>query len=379
MRILWIPHAGWHIPQRAHLFCRALAERHEIHVTDWVADFTALRDFASRRYLENFLYRHRRDGKITVHGIPRISPALYSAALRRLNTAIFSRTVQRIIEQHRIDVVVGSFVVPPPRAPRLVFDLFDDNPAYWREYGNVPAVASEIAESENAWVLGCDHVMVVSSVLRDKLAHDYGSEILENVTIIPNGVDLKRYRATRGEAVRHSLGLNGCRIVGFISSLGEFSGVIRYMEAARLLDEPDLAHLVVGSGPLLSKAKSAAESWGLSNVFFTGQVDFSDVAGYFAALDVGVIPFDLSDFTHSACPIKLIEYVACGKPVVSTPLKEVKRMGFAGVIFAEPDPQSFADGISRALDAPKGRVVDLSLYDQRKLVEKCENVLLGRQ
>src|ERR1043166_1869319 len=54
MRILWVPHTSWHIPQRAHLFCRALAERHEVHVSDWVADFSSLRDYFSLRYLQNF-------------------------------------------------------------------------------------------------------------------------------------------------------------------------------------------------------------------------------------------------------------------------------------------------------------------------------------
>lgn len=82
MKILWIPHTGWHIPQRAHLFCRPLSERHEVHVTDWQADFFSLRDYLSTRYLQNFIYRKYKDGVITVHSIPRISWALYFSALR---------------------------------------------------------------------------------------------------------------------------------------------------------------------------------------------------------------------------------------------------------------------------------------------------------
>jgi hypothetical protein len=127
MKTLWIPHEAWHIPQRVHLFCRALAERHEVHVTDWVADFARLWDCCSRRYLRNFTYRRPRDGKILVHGIPRISPALYVWALRGYNTRVFSNLVDPIFQQWDIDVVVGTFAALPPQAPRLVFDLFHDN------------------------------------------------------------------------------------------------------------------------------------------------------------------------------------------------------------------------------------------------------------
>src|SRR5690242_3334232 len=121
MKILWIPHTAWHIPQRAHLFCRILAERHEVHVTDWVADFTRPRDFFTLRYLRNFRYRQYYDGRILVHGVPRIAPALFSRALRRWNEGSFSRLIERLIARYGIDVVIGTFVVPPPAAPRLVF------------------------------------------------------------------------------------------------------------------------------------------------------------------------------------------------------------------------------------------------------------------
>jgi hypothetical protein len=147
------------------LFCRALAERHDVHVTDWIADFTSLRDFVSVRYLRNFMYRKWRDGNITVHRIPRFSPALYVPALRRFNTAIFSQITRRIIEHNNIDVVVGTFLLPPPKAPRVIFDLFDDNVAYWHSFGRVPGYADEIARTESIYLQKADAVVAASSVL----------------------------------------------------------------------------------------------------------------------------------------------------------------------------------------------------------------------
>lgn len=375
MRILWIPHTAWHIPQRAHLFCRALAERHEVHVTDWVADFASLRDYLSRRYLRNFVYRRYRDGNITVHGVPRISPALFVAGLRHANAAIYSWLVQRIVERNAIDVVVGAHAVRPPKGPRLVFDMVDDNPAYWREHGRNSALACEVAEIESAWIHASDRVVTVSSVLRDKVAQQLGGTGLERLCVIPNGVDLARYRSATGQWVRSRLGIGKHRVTGLISGLGEFSGVLRYLEASRVLRDEPVVHLIVGSGSREGQAKDYVAKHGLPNVIMVGQVSAAEVDQYYAALDVGVIPFDLSDFTHAACPIKLLEYLACGKQVVSTPLEEVKRMRLPGVTFVRPDPDSMAEGLLEALELPAPTTTSLEIYDVSHVVRQYERVL----
>src|SRR5689334_19942776 len=110
MNILWIPHTSWQTPQRARLFCRELARRHTVHVTNWQADFRTPSDYLSVRYLRNFSYARSMDGPITVHRIPRISPAIFSRALTRLNSAIFAKYLATIVARQRIDVVVGTFV-----------------------------------------------------------------------------------------------------------------------------------------------------------------------------------------------------------------------------------------------------------------------------
>ena len=76
MRILWVSHTAWDVPQRAHPFCRALADRHEVHVAEPVTGSTSMSDYLSRRYLRGLTYGAYRDGRIVVHRIPRFSPAL---------------------------------------------------------------------------------------------------------------------------------------------------------------------------------------------------------------------------------------------------------------------------------------------------------------
>lgn len=376
MRILWIPHAGWKTPQRAHLFCRVLAERHEVHVTDWTADFQKPRDYLSRRYVENYWYKRRVDQGINVHGIPRLSPALLPS-MRAINLEIMDRFVQKIVDEHSIDVVIGSFLARPPKRVRLIIDMFDHNPAFWRAHKKNLAYSREIAAIEAEWIERSERVICVSSVLADLLAQLHGPNISSRVSIIPNAIDFRRYRQASGETVRKRYEVGARKLVGFISALGSFAGAIRYIEAIREADDPSVAHLIVGAGEQLAAAQALAKRWRLSNVIFCGQVKWSEVPDYFAALDLGVIPFDLSDFTHSACPIKLLEYVACNKNVVSTPLEEVRRMNLPGVYLADESPRQFAQEMHRVLRMPSPPIADLAKYDIRNTARTFERILLG--
>src|SRR5689334_3713299 len=122
MRILWVSHTAWRVPQRAHLFCRELANRHEVHVVESEASFAKPADYLSVRYLRSLRTAEYRDGSITVHRVPRVSPALPFGPVREINSMIFSRVVRGIVRRHRIDRIVGTFLLPPPRsAGRLVF------------------------------------------------------------------------------------------------------------------------------------------------------------------------------------------------------------------------------------------------------------------
>jgi glycosyltransferase involved in cell wall biosynthesis len=375
MNILWIPHTSWRVPQRAHLFCRALAERHTVHVTDWAADFTRPADFFSRRYLRNVFYRRFQDGNITVHGVPRLTPAIFSPTLRRFNTRLFANLVARLIAEYRIDVVVGTFVCPPPQAPRLIFDWFDDNAAYWRAYGRWPAYADEIETIEQSYLQRAEAVVAVSSVLAERARQQRDPA---TVHWIPNGVERARYQAANGDRVRRQLGIASQQLtIGFVSALGEFSGLTRLLQAFSMLQDERLALLVVGDGPQLLSARAWVNRHGLKNVFFTGKVPFSEVPDYMAALQVGVLPFDKTPFTEAASPIKIFEYSAAGLPVVSTDLEEVRRMAFPNVILVEDNPESLAQGICQALHRSKAVPPQIEQYDIHYLARRYEEILTG--
>ncbi len=62
-----------------------------------------------------------------------------------------------------------------------------------------------------------------------------------------------------------------------------------------------------------------------------------------AATDICLLPFRLNAVSHAACPLKLFEYAALRKPIVSTPLREVQRIAGEFAFFAR-DQEEMKDG-----------------------------------
>ncbi len=71
---------------------------------------------------------------------------------------------------------------------------------------------------------------------------------------------------------------------------------------------------------------------------------------FFTLADVGVLPFERSPFTDDALPLKIIEYGAARKPVVATPLSELQRLELPNVLFAERNPEAWAERLETALE-----------------------------
>lgn len=374
MRILWIPHTGWHIPQRAHLFCHALAESHEVHVTDLWADFSGWRDYFSMRYLRNFSYRRYQDGKITVHGVPRISPAIFSRRLRQINNHLFSTLVSRLIAQYRIDVVVGTFVVPPPQAPRLIFDLFDENVGYWQSYsksGRARTYAQDIAMIEAAYLQQADVVVTVNSILTTKARRDRPhGKIIE----IPNGIDIAPFNHGGGASIRARLGLKGT-IIGMLGNHDKPQELNKVIAAAKYFDPAQFTFFIIGRGKALPDAISFVEQHNLTNIVFHGFVAMSEAPQYIDALDIGICPYLKTPGADASSPMRLFAYAAAGIPTVCTDLDSVRDLGWDNVILVKDSPEALAEGIKHALQLPRRQPCGIKNYDLPYLVRRYEQVL----
>lgn len=90
------------------------------------------------------------------------------------------------------------------------------------------------------------------------------------------------------------------------------------------------------------------------NVHYLGGKSYGELPAYLAGWDAAMLPFALNEATRFISPTKTPEYLAAGKRVVSTPIRDVVHdYGDAGLVEIADMPQSFAEALDRALQAPK--------------------------
>ncbi len=107
--------------------------------------------------------------------------------------------------------------------------------------------------------------------------------------------------------------------------------------------------MIIGAGRYGRRARRVAQRQGIRNIHFLGPVPQSEVSSYFAAIDVGLCPYDVT--AGRVFSMKLIEYVAAGKPVVTTRLSGLEDWNLEGVAVVDQDPRSFADAVVSSMNA----------------------------
>lgn len=246
----------------------------------------------------------------------------------KLNAAI-----GRMIRAYDIDAVLFYSMALYPLAGRggvvSVYDLGDDHIDLLRHELGRSAVRPLIHLAER--LLGktlsrCDCVFSVSHYLAQK----YFPESI----YLPNGVDMDEVRPGSGKHLRPA---GPGPVVGFIGSLEYFIDFQQILDAASL--RRDCTFVVAGGGRQYRWLQREKQRLRLGNLILTGGLDHEEILKYVDSFDICLNPFRLSPLTHGACPIKLFEYLAFHKPVISSRIAEVQRIGDGFLYWADSAPE----------------------------------------
>ncbi len=183
----------------------------------------------------------------------------------------------------------------------------------------------------------------------------------ENVIIVPNGVSESFLRPLPdGAALRASLGIQpGEHVVGLVSSLVAHEGIGTLLEAVKILNDRGVKTraLIVGDGPERTALQRQAADLGLDAIF-TGRVPSARVRDYHAVLDVFVVPRTPDRVCQLVTPLKPVEAMASGLPVVVSAvraLSEIVSDRETGLLFPPLDAGALADQLQQLLDSPELR------------------------
>jgi glycosyltransferase involved in cell wall biosynthesis len=196
-----------------------------------------------------------------------------------------------------------------------------------------------IASLERRLLAAADVVIVTAPRL---LATKRG--LTREIHLIPNGVDVEHFgRAARaGAAVPAELARLPRPVIGFIGWIQYWVDFDLIAYAAR--QRPGWSFVLIGPVEPLARVDRVR---GLGNVHFLGRQPYARMPDYVAGFDVCMNPYVMDEVAESVSPLKLYEYLASGKPVVSVDMPEARQ--FADHLVLTRTPAEFVAGLERAL------------------------------
>ena len=219
----------------------------------------------------------------------------------------------------------------------------------------------------------CDRVAVMSRFMRDRVTR-FHSVPESTISIIEGAVDLERFRpAPDRRRVRSDLGLQEQGILIFtVRNLVQRMGLENLIDAmAQLRETESHVHLYIGGeGPLRQALQDRIAVRGLQDrVHLAGFIAEELLPRYFQAADCVVMPTArLEGFG-----LVTIEAMACGTPVVGTPVGAIPE------VLTRVDPRLVTDaGDSAAIAAGLRRIIGLMRRDPeewRRLGRKCSELV----
>jgi glycosyltransferase involved in cell wall biosynthesis len=239
--------------------------------------------------------------------------------------------VKRMIREYDIDVMLVYNLTQLPLLNAAscftIFDFADDYIDMLKfELGVLsnPLILSVGRKVLHRMAARADLTFAVSHVLANSLAG------IDHIKVIPNGVDLTTFVPTAAGDAKYKY---ESPVIGFLGSFEYFIDFDIILAAAQLL--PDYTFLMVGSGRRFSEVEKKVKLLDLKNVILTGGVPFHQVPSLINSMDICLNIFKDMPVSHGASPIKLFEYIALKKPVISTRLAEIEIINHDFIFFAD--------------------------------------------
>ncbi|KKG07354.1 MULTISPECIES: glycosyltransferase [unclassified Methanosarcina] len=369
MKILVIPTTDWirhPFPNRLNFIFDILAEKHEVYVLHF--------------NLENF--RNNRPRKtacklVDTKFIDVGDPSLYYL----LNWPEHLLEMRKVIKKEGIDVVLSanilpSFIINFLNVP-VVFDYLDhleeSASIYYPDSFFGKIVKNGVRQITRYNLRHATSVITVTRELKNFLE---GIRV-KNIEVIPNGVNCNLLRPLPKEEAKKELGLKGA-VIGYVGSLEHWVDLEMVVES---LPDLEVSLLVVGPGLFTDygdKIKELANKLGVSEkITFTGAVPYEDLGPYISAMDIGLNTLKKMDKNEYAAGGKVFNYLACGRPVLSSRTISLVRM-LGDDLYYYDDKDGFIREVKRILETPtnEDRYREIAkTFDWEVLARKYEEVL----
>jgi glycosyltransferase involved in cell wall biosynthesis len=376
VKILIVQESDWlkRGPHQQHQLADRLSLRgHQIRVIDYDVLWReqARGGLYSKRQVFDNVSKINAAAKVTV-----IRPGIIKIPLLDYVSLIIThqKEINRQIKEFQPDIIVGFGILNSYLVLRSVKRKRIPFVYYWIDvlHRLIPfkplQFIGKIAEQKA--LRQADRVLTINDKLKDYVVTS--GAIADKTRVIRAGIDVEQFKPTADFGdIRRQYGLKETDIVLFFMGwLYHFSGLKEV--AAKLAETSDekLKLLIVGEGDAFEDLKQIRNKYNLQDkIILAGQRPYTEMPSFIAASDICLLPaYPREKIMQDIVPIKLYEYMAMGKPVISTKLSGVLREfgDDNGVIYID-EPE---DAINKAKSLIKdGKIGELGAK-ARKFVLK---------
>lgn len=227
-----------------------------------------------------------------------------------------------------------AFHIDHLKNPRVVYDYLDA-----LEVSSTGDVSAEKIALHERLLARADVVVATARKLFDET-----KSAREDVCLVPNAVQPVDFEVEPGAPVPADLApiLASSRpIIGYYGAMAKWFDYDLLEYAARQMSEAEFVLLGPDYDGTIKRLAS------LPNIHYLGLKDYQELKHYLNAFDVAIIPFRINEITRATSPVKLFEYMAGGKPIVSTALNEAYH--YRSVLIGE-NPRAFVAKLKEALE-----------------------------
>lgn len=240
---------------------------------------------------------------------------------------------------------------------KVVFDHHDLSPELYlsRYPANGEGLVTRGLRLLERLSVKCAHVVIATNESYRAIDIERNGASPERVFIVRNGPDSRRVRLIEPDA--RLRGLNK-KILVYVGAMNPQDGVDHLLRAighlAHDLKRTDFHCVLVGSGDSLDALRAQASTLGIDDhVEFTGFIPDEDLVRYLSTADICLDPNPSSPLNDVSTWIKVMEYMALAKPVVSFDLKETRISAAQAAVYVPPnDERAFAAAIAGLMDDP---------------------------
>jgi glycosyltransferase involved in cell wall biosynthesis len=256
----------------------------------------------------------------------------------------------------------------------VIYDQHDLCPElYGIKFGDANGLIAKVLRFLERFSYTLADSVIVTNESYKRQALTRGGLPESRITIVRNGPDLENARNAEIDPEVRGKAPNILAFGGIIEVQDGVAELVRALHALRYkLGRSDFVCIVMGSGHALADAKALTRSLGLEeNVWFTGWISDRELyKRYLATVDICVSPEPSNAYNEQSTFVKVMEYMAAGKPIVAFDLCETRVSAQQSALYAKPNEEmEFALAIAKLMDDP-GLRRTMGETGQRRILEK---------